>query len=119
MNQDHSPKTQCPRCEKWVVDMDGFGVLAHEECGYCSHPSRTGDICDICQDVEGANVYEKPAQINIKLIKDVKLINRIKCFFGWHELGVIGLDWSAEAGGGSSEHKYCIHCPFTRSKRNL
>jgi hypothetical protein len=32
----------------WITDFDGFGVLAHEECGFCCHPSGTGDTCDCC-----------------------------------------------------------------------
>jgi len=43
-----TPKTQCPRCGAWVEDFDGFGVLAHEACGYCSHPSGYGGVCQIC-----------------------------------------------------------------------
>lgn len=42
---DQSP---CPKCGAWVDDWDGFGVLRHEACGWCAHPSRTGDVCDIC-----------------------------------------------------------------------
>jgi primosomal protein N' len=41
-------QTQCPNCGAWVADFDGWGVLAHGECGYCSHPSSTGGVCDIC-----------------------------------------------------------------------
>lgn len=42
------PTATCPRCKAEVVDMDGFGVLIHDDCGYCSHPSITGDTCDSC-----------------------------------------------------------------------
>lgn len=48
----------CPSCGTEVEDLDGFGVLAHDECGYCSHPSMTGTAlyrggrkiwkCDAC-----------------------------------------------------------------------
>lgn len=38
----------CPRCGFTHEDMDGFGVLACSECGYCSHPDITGGICVIC-----------------------------------------------------------------------
>ena len=44
-----TPKSMCPKCGIWVEDHDGFGVLAHGECGYCSHPSSTGGVCDICK----------------------------------------------------------------------
>jgi hypothetical protein len=36
-----------------VDDFDGFGVLAHAACGYCSHPSRDDGVCGICGDVGG------------------------------------------------------------------
>lgn len=42
------PQTQCPSCGAWVDDLDGFGVLFHEECSYCSHPDVYGGICQIC-----------------------------------------------------------------------
>lgn len=42
------PQTQCPRCGKWIDDNDGFGVLAHGACGYCSHPSTLDGTCGIC-----------------------------------------------------------------------
>jgi hypothetical protein len=45
---EQTPKTQCPRCGEWIEDHDGFGVLAHKECGYCCHPSGDLDTCGIC-----------------------------------------------------------------------
>jgi len=45
---DEIPQTQCPKCGAWVDDYDGFGVLAHPECGYCCHPSSTNGVCGIC-----------------------------------------------------------------------
>ena len=55
------PEFQCPRCNTWLPDYDGFGVLAHTKpaytdgCGYCKHPSRdktaAGWVCGICGDV--------------------------------------------------------------------
>ena len=55
MNNSDTPQSQCPKCGKWIDDHDGFGVLAHDECGYCSHPSAQGNergqmICDVCGD---------------------------------------------------------------------
>lgn len=47
MNAD-TPQSLCPKCHEWVDDFDGFGVLAHDKCGYCSHPSITGGVCGIC-----------------------------------------------------------------------
>jgi hypothetical protein len=38
----------CPKCRALVEDLDGFGVLIHDECGYCSHPSAYGGVCDAC-----------------------------------------------------------------------
>lgn len=43
-----TPQTQCPKCGHWVDDHDGFGVLAHGTCGFCSHPSTLDGICGIC-----------------------------------------------------------------------
>jgi hypothetical protein len=39
----------CPQCHTLIDDFDGFGVLAHDACGYCSHPSLTGGVCEICK----------------------------------------------------------------------
>ena len=33
------PTMTCPKCDEELPDFDGFGVLAHEACGYCTHPS--------------------------------------------------------------------------------
>ncbi len=46
--EDDTPRTQCPKCGAWLEDFDGFGVVAHKECGYCCHPSGQGDTCDVC-----------------------------------------------------------------------
>lgn len=43
-----TPQTQCPKCGAWLDDHDGFGVLAHGKCGYCSHPSSLDGVCGIC-----------------------------------------------------------------------
>jgi hypothetical protein len=43
--------TQCPMCGEWAVDLDGFGVLTHDACGFCAHPSITGHTCDSCGEV--------------------------------------------------------------------
>ncbi len=42
------PLTQCPHCREWLEDLDGFGVLRHEACGYCSHAVVGGDACELC-----------------------------------------------------------------------
>jgi hypothetical protein len=42
------PQMQCPKCGEWLEDMDGFGVLAHDACGYCTHPSIADYRCMIC-----------------------------------------------------------------------
>lgn len=42
------PVVFCPVCLTEQVDADGFGVLHCAQCGYCTHPSITGDICGIC-----------------------------------------------------------------------
>jgi hypothetical protein len=51
-SSDAPPMSDCPNCGQSQIDMDGFGVLRCESCGYCAHPSRTGNVCDICGDVE-------------------------------------------------------------------
>lgn len=39
----------CPKCGGLVEDPDdGFGVLFHDECGYCSHPDAYGGACSNC-----------------------------------------------------------------------
>ena len=67
------PLVYCPRCQLLVPDWDGFGVLAHvapkekehdienypKPCGYCSHPALDGDVCCICEEVEGSVGYEE------------------------------------------------------------
>ena len=42
------PTMACPMCGAEAPDLDGFGVLACAECGYCTHASVTGDICGLC-----------------------------------------------------------------------
>lgn len=46
------PYCACPKCKKLIPDYDGFGVLAHRECGYCTHACRTGGVCEVCGDVK-------------------------------------------------------------------
>lgn len=45
------PEGLCPRCGK-LVPATEFGVLRHEACGYCQHPSRRlidgWWVCEIC-----------------------------------------------------------------------
>lgn len=38
----------CPKCGGSVEDLDGFGVLIHDPCGYCSHPDSYGGHCRHC-----------------------------------------------------------------------
>jgi len=54
--KDH-PYVQCPNCGRWVEDLDGFGVLVHDECGYCSHPDvyGGGDVMTRTCVVEGCD----------------------------------------------------------------
>ena len=51
-----SDASPCPRCGEWVPGLHEFGVLRHEECGYCAHPSRVGTEggwrCEVCGAVE-------------------------------------------------------------------
>jgi hypothetical protein len=47
-SEDDWPQVECPRCGAEQEDMDGFGVIYCESCGYCRHASATGGKCDIC-----------------------------------------------------------------------
>lgn len=38
----------CPKCDALVEDLDGFGVLIHDACGFCSHPDSYGVSCRNC-----------------------------------------------------------------------
>lgn len=46
----------CPKCDAWVSGAGEFGVVRHEACGYCAHPSRDFDdtrsvwTCALCGD---------------------------------------------------------------------
>lgn len=50
---DDYPEMTCPMCGHTEDDLDGFGMLACPVCGWCSHPSITGGVCDICRKKEG------------------------------------------------------------------
>ena len=47
--RNDQPTMTCPKCGGEMEDFDGIGVLAHLECGYCTHPSLDGNVCGICQ----------------------------------------------------------------------
>lgn len=49
---DDYPLLVCPKCGVSDNDFDGFGFIACESCGYCTHPSRDGGTCSICGDQE-------------------------------------------------------------------
>lgn len=44
------PAATRPECHHEQTDYDGFGLLYCEHCGYCTHPSQSGDpmTCDLC-----------------------------------------------------------------------
>lgn len=42
------PTMLCPRCGQQYDDLDGFGVLHCEHCGFCTHASMTDGRCDLC-----------------------------------------------------------------------
>ena len=47
-----TPQSICPTCGESQDDLDGFGVLHCQSCGYCEHPSKSEVngrwICGIC-----------------------------------------------------------------------
>jgi ribosomal protein L37AE/L43A len=44
----------CPQCGTEQEDLDGFGFLYCDRCGYCTHSSVDGVTCSMClRDVEG------------------------------------------------------------------
>jgi len=51
---DLMPLMECPNCGNVSDDFDGFGVLACDACGFCTHPAITGDVCEICGKVFNA-----------------------------------------------------------------
>ena len=59
MSKRETPETQCPRCGDWVEDCDGFGVLCHVRCGYCSHASVDGGVCGLCGEKDADSEGEK------------------------------------------------------------
>lgn len=53
------PKMGCPNCIAVYDDFDGFGVLFCGVCGYCTHPSVTGGVCDWCKKKRPPRLPEK------------------------------------------------------------
>jgi ribosomal protein L37AE/L43A len=45
---EHPDLINCPKCGAEQEDLDGFGVLYCEACGFCTHASVNGDICGLC-----------------------------------------------------------------------
>jgi len=45
------PQISCPRCGAGGEDLDGFGFVHCPACDYCTHPSRTGGVCEVCGEV--------------------------------------------------------------------
>jgi hypothetical protein len=48
-DEDDLPRLDCPMCgADNGADLDGFGCMWCLRCGWCRHPSLTGDFCDMC-----------------------------------------------------------------------
>lgn len=58
---DGADASLCPRCGEWVPGEYEFGVLRHEACGWCAHPTLSvvktlgvigvvAFVCDLCGD---------------------------------------------------------------------
>ena len=42
---------RCPKCDTWLpTPNDRHGVMWHEGCGYCTHPSVKEGVCERCHD---------------------------------------------------------------------
>lgn len=54
MSDGDYPMAMCPHCRAEHEDLDGFGVVHCRACGYCTHISIDGDVCNLC----GATVEE-------------------------------------------------------------
>jgi len=57
-NPDDEVRISCPKCGAEQLDLDGFGLVACPECGFCTHPSADSDahgrmVCGICKKVVG------------------------------------------------------------------
>lgn len=50
MNVEDMPTRECPKCGDVQPDLDGFGTLHCEKCGYCKHASITDGICGFCNE---------------------------------------------------------------------
>ena len=46
------PTAECRKCHAEQPDLDGFGVLYCEACGYCMHPTCSEGKCELCGRVE-------------------------------------------------------------------
>lgn len=46
---DDVPTRECPRCGDSQRDLDGFGALYCQKCGFCTHASITAGVCDFCE----------------------------------------------------------------------
>lgn len=58
-----SPTRECPKCGDAQPDLDGFGTLHCEHCGYCKHASITDSVCEFCGKVVThltVNTEDKP-----------------------------------------------------------
>ena len=58
------PIVRCPKCGDEQIDYDGFGFIAclPDGCGYCTHPTRSGAVCEICGDSEPGKDCEPLAE---------------------------------------------------------
>lgn len=45
---DDVPEAACPQCKDELPDLDSFGVLYHQACGFCRHASIDDGRCNFC-----------------------------------------------------------------------
>lgn len=106
------PESECPNCQTYQPDGDGFGVLLCEACGWCQHPSISDVVCDLCgRDVEvrPLKIYLASSWRNPRQPEIVRLLrglgHEVYDFrnpgpddkgFGWSEIDPEWRDWTPE-----------------------
>jgi len=113
------PTMTCPRCGEELPDMDGFGCLAHLECGYCTHPSVTDGVCGICAThildarAERASVRDRASHRRARSAMIPVLQERMRQVMLW------GHDGHQDGTGFGDGEGPAMHVPPMRMMRRL